>query len=77
MGVMARDINHREVAHDSEEAFCFCCLAALRVCYPDDDAREAVKNKIYGVIGAQAFISVWNDRSSYDDVHKVLKELDV
>ncbi len=67
--------------HISPEAVKFCTVGALIRCYGYEspayfDKRNLLENKLFDDTGCNDVTS-WNDNSTYEEVHRVLKELDI
>jgi hypothetical protein len=69
----------------SPEAVCWCINGALQRCYQDSIVRDEVRRKIAmhldlnGIDKPHDTIVKWNDapERTFEDVHNLLKELDV
>ncbi len=64
-----------KVTHElDDDAVCFCLWGALTKCYGDEAGK--VRDRIYPLIGQWA-VFAWNDSVTWEDVEKLIKELDI
>ena len=80
-GEFARDKHGLEVRPNEDNAVCWCAIGGIRYCYNDSPSKEknaygrlveyVSKNTAYG------YVHIWNDAVGYNEVLRVLKELDI
>ena len=73
-GTYARDKKAQPVNINSTEAESFCVTGAITRCYPNVYEQD---QKIFNLGAKVGGIVIWNDHSTYEQVHSVLKELDI
>jgi hypothetical protein len=78
-GALARDCNGKSCGTaEGAPAVQWCLSGAIWWCYRDDNAKERHK-AVRKVVKERYGMSLWqfNDRSGYEEVIALLKELDV
>jgi hypothetical protein len=75
-GAFARDKEGNSVPCGDRKACCWDVLGAIKLCYDTEEERNRVFSTILNHIEENS-VAGWNDKSTYKEVHRVLKRLDV
>lgn len=75
-GTSARGKSGRAVSPASQYAVCFCLLGGVIKCYPNTEEKEAVERKIEKRLKISRYWK-WNDMATFEQVKKLVNELDI
>lgn len=73
----ARDIDCKTVSPLSVKACRWCIVGAILKCYPEEQSFIHEKLNEYLSKTCRKYIIEWNDNSVYEEIIRVVKELDI